>query len=229
MHILVVEDDSVLADALTHSLRKVGYAVDCLGAGDQADHALATGEYDLVVLDLELPVLDGFGVLARLRKRKASVPVLILTARDSLNDRIRGLDLGGDDYLTKPFEMGELEARVRALIRRSQGTAENTIAIGRLVIDIKGRRALVDGAPIEVSARELAVLEILASRADRVVNKDTLMRSLYEWDANVAPNAIEIYVHRLRKKLQGSDVSIRTIRGLGYLLETGDEQPSPSQ
>jgi two-component system, OmpR family, response regulator len=225
MHVLVVEDDSVLADALTHSLRAMGYAVDCLETGEQADSALATQEYDLVVLDLSLPVLDGFEVLARLRGRKSAVPVLILTARDAVRDRIRGLDLGADDYLTKPFEMGELEARLRALIRRSQGTADNALRVGRLLVDIKGRRALVDDAPLDLSARELAVLEILAGRAGRVVSKDDFVRSLYEWDNDVGPNAIEIFVHRLRKKLQGSDVSIRTIRGLGYLLEVEGERP----
>jgi DNA-binding response OmpR family regulator len=179
----------------------------------------ATEQYDLVVLDIELPLIDGFEVLRRLRKRKATVAVLVLTARDSVHDRIHGLDIGADDYLTKPFEVGELEARIRALVRRASGMADNEIAIGRLVLDLKGRRALVDGTCVELSARELAVLEILASRAGRVVAKDALMHSLYQWDEDVSPNAIEIYVHRLRKKLGESGINIRTIRGLGYLLE----------
>ncbi|MDB5927041.1 MAG: response regulator [Betaproteobacteria bacterium] len=187
--------------------------------GAEGDRALSTEEYDFVILDIELPLLDGFEVLRRLRKRKAAVPVLVLTARDSVHDRIHGLDIGADDYLTKPFEMGELEARMRALVRRAQGIAENEISLGRLVLDLKGRRALVDGAGVELSAREWAVLELLAARAGRVVSKDALMKSLYEWDEEVSPNAIEIYVHRVRKKLMDSGVTIRTIRGLGYLLE----------
>jgi two-component system OmpR family response regulator len=219
MRILVVEDDSVLADALTHSLRDLGYAVDCLMSGDEADRALASEEYDLVVLDIELPVLDGLEVLRRLRRRKAKVPVLMLTARDSVHDRIHGLDLGADDYLTKPFEMGELVARIRALMRRAQGVTENEIMVGRLAVDLKGRRAFIDGVALPLSARELAVLEVLASRAGRVVSKDAVMRSLYQWDEDVGTNAIEIYVHRIRKKLQDSGVTIRTIRGLGYLME----------
>ncbi|MDB5863429.1 MAG: basR 3 [Betaproteobacteria bacterium] len=219
MRILIVEDDAILSDGLAHALRSRGYAVDCMANGIDADWALATEQYDLVVLDIELPLIDGFEVLRRLRKRKATVAVLVLTARDSVHDRIHGLDIGADDYLTKPFEVGELEARIRALVRRASGMADNEIAIGRLVLDLKGRRALVDGACVELSARELAVLEILASRAGRVVAKDALMHSLYQWDEDVSPNAIEIYVHRLRKKLGESGINIRTIRGLGYLLE----------
>jgi two-component system OmpR family response regulator len=219
MRILVVEDDTILADGLAHSLRSLGHAVDCMATGADADRALSAEDYDFVILDIELPVLDGFEVLRRLRRRKATVPVLVLTARDSTHDRIHGLDIGADDYLTKPFEMGELEARIRALVRRARGIAENEISLGRLVLDLKGRRALVDGGALELSARELGVLEILAARAGRVVSKDALMTSLYEWDKDVSPNAIEIYVHRLRKKLTASGVTIRTIRGLGYLLE----------
>jgi two-component system OmpR family response regulator len=224
MRILVVEDDAILADGLAHALRSRGYAVDCMATGGDADGALMTDDYDLVVLDIELPVIDGFEVLRRLRKRKATVAVLVLTARDSVHDRIHGLDLGADDYLTKPFEMGELEARIRALVRRASGLADNEIALGRLVIDLKGRRVLVDGSCVELSARELAVLEILGARAGRVVPKDALMNSLYQWDEDVSPNAIEIYVHRLRKKLGDSGITIRTVRGLGYLLERPQAQ-----
>jgi DNA-binding response OmpR family regulator len=190
-----------------------------MATGADADRALSAEQYDFVILDIELPLLNGFEVLRRLRKRKATVPVLVLTARDSVHDRILGLDIGADDYLTKPFEMGELEARMRALVRRAQGIAENEIALGRLVLDLKGRQALVDGAGLDLSAREWAVLELLAARAGRVVSKDALMKSLYEWDDDASPNAIEIYVHRLRKKLMDSGIVIRTIRGLGYLLE----------
>ncbi|MGZ5089811.1 MAG: response regulator [Burkholderiales bacterium] len=219
MRVLLVEDDAILADGLAHSLRSLGHAIDCMATGTEADRALSAEEYDFVILDIELPLLNGFEVLRRLRKRKATVPVLVLTARDSVHDRIHGLDIGADDYLTKPFEMGELEARMRALVRRAQGLAENEIALGRLVLDLKGRRALLDRTPLDLSAREWAVLEVLAGRAGRVVSKDALMKSLYEWDDDASPNAIEIYVHRLRKKLMDSDIVIRTIRGLGYLLE----------
>lgn len=219
MRILLVEDDTILADGLAHSLRSRGHAVDCMVTGADADRALTAEQYDLVILDIELPLLDGFEVLRRLRKRKASVAVLVLTARDSLHDRIHGLDLGADDYLTKPFEIGELEARMRAIVRRARGIVENEIVLGRLTVDVKGQCALVDGARVELSARELAVLEILASRAGRVVSKDALMSGMYQWDEEVGANAIEIYVHRLRRKLHDSEVTIRTIRGLGYLLE----------
>jgi DNA-binding response OmpR family regulator len=222
MRILVVEDDSILADGLAHTLRSMGHAVDCMATGPEADRALSAEEYELVILDIELPTFDGFEVLRRLRRRKSATPVLVLTARDSLHDRIRGLDMGADDYLTKPFEMGELEARIRALARRVRGVVENRIEIGRLVVDLKGRRALVDGSPVDLSARELAVLELLAACAGRVVSKDALMKSLYQWDEDVGSNAIEIYVHRLRKKMQDMGIGIKTIRGLGYLLERTD-------
>jgi two-component system OmpR family response regulator len=219
MRILVVEDDTILADGLAHALRARGHAVDCVESGAAADHALSVEQYEFVILDVELPGMNGFEVLRRLRRRKATVPVLVLTARDTVHDRIQGLDLGADDYLTKPFEMGELEARMRALARRAAGIAQNEIHLGRLVMDLNGRRALVDNAPVDLSARELAVLEVLAARAGRVVSKDALMTSLYQWDEEVGPNAIEIYVHRIRRKLQDSGVTIRTVRGLGYLLE----------
>ena len=219
MRVLLVEDDNILADGVAHALRGLGYAVDSVASGLEADRALTSEQYDLVLLDIELPTLDGLEVLRRLRKRKADVPVIMLTARDSLHDRIHGLDMGADDYLTKPFQMGELEARIRALVRRARGTSENMISVGRLTIDTLGHRAMVDGDPVELSARELAVLELLAARAGRVVSKRSVMQSLYEWDQDVGSNAIEIYVHRIRKKLQNSDIGIRTIRGLGYLLE----------
>jgi two-component system OmpR family response regulator len=221
MRILIVEDDLILADGLAHTLRSMGHAVDCVATGPDADQALGAEEYEFVILDIELPKFDGFEVLRRLRRRKASTPVLVLTARDSVHDRIQGLDLGADDYLTKPFEMGELEARIRALGRRARGLVENRIDIGALSVDLKGRRAYVAGTAVELSAREFAVLEVLAGRAGRVVSKEALIKSLYQWDEEVSLNAIEIYVHRLRKKLQDMGIGIRTIRGLGYLLDRG--------
>lgn len=219
MRILVVEDDLILADGITHALRAAGHAVDGVASGPDADAALAGTEYELVILDIELPKFNGFEVLRRLRRRKDATPVLVLTARDAVHDRIHGLDLGADDYMTKPFELGELEARIRALGRRVRGAADDRIGIGRLMVDVKGRRAFVDSAAVDLSAREFALLEALAVRAGRVVSKESLIASLYAWDTDVSANAIEIYVHRVRKKLHDCGVAIRTIRGLGYLLE----------
>jgi two-component system OmpR family response regulator len=219
MRILIAEDDPVLADGLTRSLRQADFAVDCVHDGDEADHVLTAQNYDLVILDLGLPKRDGFDVLKRLRRRGSSVPVLVLTARDALADRVKGLDLGADDYLTKPFDLPELEARVRALIRRGQGGGSATLTHGPLTLDTSGRRATLHGAPLELSARELGVLEVLMLRSGRVVNKEQLAEQLYGWDEEVGANAIEVYVHRLRKKVEPAGVTIRTIRGLGYLLE----------
>jgi two-component system OmpR family response regulator len=223
MRILIVEDDPVLADGLTRSLRANDYAVDCVTSGAEADHVLTAQPYDLVILDLGLPKLDGYEVLRRLRRRGAKVPVLILTARDTLEDRVRGLDLGGDDYLAKPFDLPELEARVRALIRRGQSGGSSLITHGALSLDTAGRRATLNGTALDLSARELGVLEVLMMRSGRVVTKEQLAEQLYGWEEEVGANAIEVYVHRLRKKLEPAGVSIRTIRGLGYLLERPDE------
>ncbi len=219
MRILIAEDDSVLADGLTRSLRQGDYAVDCVSDGLAADHALSSQSYDLAILDLGLPRLDGFEVLKRLRRRASTIPVLVLTARDGLPDRVRGLDLGADDYMTKPFELPELEARVRALIRRGQAGGSAIIAHGKLRLDTVGRRVTVDDQPLELSARELGVLEVLIMRNGRVVSKDQLAEKLYSWDDDVGANAIEVCVHRLRKKIEPAGIAIRTIRGLGYLLE----------
>lgn len=225
MCILIVEDDPVLADGLTRSLRGSDYAVDAANDGGEADHVLTAQSYDLVILDLGLPKLDGYEVLRRLRRRGSKTPVLLLTARDALDDRVKGLDLGGDDYLTKPFDLPELEARVRALIRRGQSGGGSSLVHGALTLDTVGRRATLSGEPLDLSARELGVLEVLMLRSGRVVNKDQLAEQLYGWDEEVGPNAIEVYVHRLRRKLEPAGVAIRTIRGLGYLLE----RPAPAK
>ena len=219
MRVLIVEDDPVLADGLTRCLRGSEYAVDCLSDGGGADHVLAAQHYDLVILDLGLPKLDGYEVLRRLRRRSSKTPVLILTSRDALEDRVKGLDLGGDDYMTKPFDLPELEARVRALIRRGQSGGGSLLSHGALRLDTVGRRVTLDGEPLDLSAREFGVLEVLMMRSGRVFNKDQLAEQLYGWDEEVGPNAIEVYVHRLRRKLEPAGVTIRTIRGLGYLLE----------
>jgi two-component system OmpR family response regulator len=219
MRVLIIEDDPVLADGLTRSLRHADYAVDCVQDGEQADHVLTAHSYDVVILDLGLPKLSGFEVLRRLRRRSSLVPVLVLSARDALSDRVKGLDLGADDYLTKPFDLPELEARVRALIRRGQSGGSSLLSHGPLTLDTSGRRATLAGASLELSAREIGVLEVLMLRSGRVVNKEQLAEQLYGWDEEVGANAIEVYVHRLRKKLEPAGVAIRTIRGLGYLLE----------
>jgi len=219
MRILVVEDDSVLRDGLTRSLRGAGYAVDTAQDGKLADDLLSVHAFDLVVLDLGLPGLDGLEVLRRLRRRPSSVPVLILTARDAVEDRVAGLDLGADDYLVKPFNLAELEARVRALVRRAQSASAARITHGALTLDTTARRAFVDGEALDLSAREVALLEALLLSTGRVVSKDQLADRLYGVSDEVGPNAIEVFVHRLRRKIEPAGVVIRTIRGLGYLVE----------
>ena len=218
MRILLAEDDRVIADGLGRSLRKSGYAVDWVANGADADNALTTGTYDLVILDLGLPRLPGLDVLKRLRQRKSNVPVLILTALDGTSDRVKGLDLGADDYMAKPFELVELEARVRALTRRSTGTVP-LLQFGSLAFDQTCRCALLDGEMLDLLARELGLLEILMLRAGRLVSKDQLVDHLCGWGEEVSHNAIEVYVHRLLKRLEASGVTITTVRGLGYCFE----------
>lgn len=221
MRILIAEDDNVVADGIIRALRSNSYAVDWVRSGTEADAALKhhPDTYDLVILDIGLPGMEGFEVLSRLRARKCKTPVLILTARELIDDRIRGLDLGADDYLGKPFHLVELEARVRALLRRSFGNPQPSLIIGDLEYDIAGRRVSVRGKPVELSAREHAVFEILALHAGRVVSKEQILQHLCDWNEEVSNNAVEVYVHRVRKTLESSGVSIRTIRGLGYLLQ----------
>ncbi len=218
MRILIAEDDAIIADGLCRSLRQGGYAVDRASNGLEADTALLTGAYDLLILDLGLPKLPGLEVLKRLRSRDCKLPVLILTALDGTGDRVKGLDLGADDYMAKPFELAELEARVRALTRRSAGTAP-TIQCGCLTYDQVGRVAQLQGQTLDLSAREVGLLEVLLSRMGRLVSKDQLVAHLCGWGEEVSHNAIEVYVHRLRKKLEPGGVKIATVRGLGYCLE----------
>lgn len=219
MRLLIVEDHPILADGLIIALKGADYAVDHATTGEQADHMLATQHYDAVILDIGLPKLDGYEVLRRMRRKGSKTPVMMLTARDALEDRVRGLDLGADDYLTKPYDLPELEARVRALIRRGQSGGGSDLVHGDLTLDTAGRRATIKGAPLDLSARELGVLEVLMLRAGRVVSKEQLAEQLYGWGEEVGANAIEVYMHRLRKKLEPAGVNVRTIRGLGYLLE----------
>jgi two-component system OmpR family response regulator len=218
MRILIAEDDTIIADGLSRSLRQGGYAVDWAPNGLDTEAALQTTTYDLLILDLGLPKLSGLEVLRRLRARNSQLPVLILTALDGTGDRVKGLDLGADDYMAKPFELAELEARVRALTRRSAGTTP-TIQCGALTYDQVGRVATIAGQAIELSAREVGLLEVLLTRMGRLVSKDQLVDQLCGWGEEVSHNAIEVYVHRLRKKLEAGGVRITTVRGLGYCLE----------
>ena len=219
MRILVAEDDAILADGVARSLRQAGYAVDWVKNGVEADSALDADEHDLLILDIGLPRKSGLDVLKRLRGRDSHLPVLILTALDGVNDRVRGLDAGADDYLAKPFELAELEARVRALTRRGMAGAPTLLRHGALSYDQVGRTARVNGEPLELSAREVSLLEVFLQRAGRLVSKDQLVSHLCEWGEEVSANAIEVYVHRLRKKLETGGVRIVTVRGLGYSLE----------
>ena len=219
MRILIVEDDRVLADGLQKTLTLASYAVDAAINGQDADAILQYQAFDCVVLDLGLPKLSGFEVLKRLRARHNSTPVLILTANDNLEDRVKGLDLGADDYLAKPFELPELEARIRALIRRGQSGGSALLSLGVLTLDTVNRSAMANEVNLNLSARELAVLEILLLKANKVVNKEQMIEKLCNFDADLGDNALEVYIHRLRKKLESTGINIRTIRGLGYLLE----------
>ncbi len=219
MRILIAEDDQVLADGLLRTLRQGGYAVDQVSSGSQADAALAGQDFDLLILDLGLPKMHGLEVLRKLRSRGNSLPVLILTASDSVEQRVKGLDLGADDFMAKPFALAELEARVRALTRRGLGTASSLIKHGPLSFDATGRVAYLNEQMIELSARELSLLEVLLQRAGRLVSKDQLIEKLCEWGEEVSSNAIEVYIHRLRKKIEQGPVRIATVRGLGYCLE----------
>lgn len=223
MRILLAEDDRILSDGLSKLLARSGYVVDAVMAGDDADFALQTAPYDLVVLDLGLPKMDGLEVLQNVRRRNSRVPVLILTARDTLADRVRGLDLGADDYLTKPFDLPELEARIRALIRRQHFDAHNELVYGALRFDTVGRRLYAGTEPVELSAREVGLLEVLLKHVGQVVSKEQVMENLYGWEEEVGFNAIEVSIHRLRKKLSPYGFQLKTIRGLGYLLE----EPTP--
>ena len=218
LRILIVEDNAALARGLSASLRASGFAVDHVTQGVAALEEERLVPYNLMILDVGLPDVDGFEVLARLRQRGSRTPVLMLTARTALQDKVKGLDLGADDYLLKPFEPAELEARVRALLRRGQGQPTPALTLGGLVFDRSAGLATLHGRPLELRRREWAVLESLMLRAGQVVTKERLSTEVFGHDEPVGPNALEVYVGRLRKKLEPDGPTIRTIRGLGYLL-----------
>ncbi len=219
MRILVVEDDSTLGNAMKQSLTLGGYAADLAGTVADALHLLNVEHFDALVLDIGLPDRSGCDVLRSVRGIGSTMPVLILTARDAVEDRVQALDLGADDYVVKPVAMAELQARLRALIRRSTGNSVSFIRLGKLELDTAGKRALVNGLQIELSAREWSVLEHLATRPRRIVSKEQLIQSISALDQALSENAIEAYVHRIRGKLENAGVLIRTVRGLGYMLE----------
>jgi two-component system, OmpR family, response regulator len=223
MKVLIAEDDSVLADGLSRSLRNAGYSVECAVSGTAADAALVAQQYDVVILDLGLPKMSGLEVLRRLRGRDSKVPVLILTAADSIEQRVRGLDLGADDFMAKPFALSELEARVRALVRRMMGGSASLFKLGPLAYDQAGRTAQLNGQPLELSARELGLLEILMQRVGRLVSKEQIVEHMCGCGDEVSYNAVEVYMHRLRRKLEGGGIRIATVRGLGYCLQRPPE------
>ena len=222
MRILLAEDDRELATWVARLLRRDNYVIDCVYRGDEADAALATEDYALVVLDLGLPHIDGVEVLRRLRARGSTVPVIVLTANDAVSSRVRGLDSGADDYLVKPFAVEELEARIRALLRRQRRSFEPTIGYGPLRLDTETGAFSIDGDPLLLTKRERGVLEALIMRAGRPIAKNALTENVFGLDDDANPNAIEIYVHRLRRKLEGTGISIATLRGLGYVLRKED-------
>ncbi len=221
MRLLLVEDDELIGDGLQVGLTQAGYRVDWVTDGSHADQALQNEGFDLLVLDLGLPGEDGMAVLAKLRRRGDALPVLILTARDTVSDRVQGLDGGADDYLVKPFNLDELTARLRAIQRRRDGgRADPLIRHGDLELDPAAKRVTLAGAPVELTARELAILEALLVRIGKVQSRERLEEALYGWDEGVESNAIEVYIHHLRKKL-GKDL-IRTLRGVGYMIPQED-------
>ena len=222
MRILLAEDDRELATWVARLLRRDNYVIDCVYRGDEADAALATEDYALVVLDLGLPHIDGVEVLRRLRARGSTVPVIVLTANDAVSSRVRGLDSGADDYLVKPFAVEEREARIRAQHRRQRRSFEPTIGYGPLSLDTETGAFSIDDNPLSLTKRERGVLEALIMRAGRPIAKNALTENVFGLDDDSNPNAIEIYVHRLRRKLEGTGISIATLRGLGYVLRKED-------
>ncbi len=222
MRLLLVEDDVMVASGIKLGLTDAGYTVDWVGSAERAEQALDKDSFDAAILDIGLPGADGLELTRRVRQRGLSMPVLILTARDALHDRVQGLDLGADDYMVKPFELPELLARLRALLRRSQAATTAVLSIGALEMDTAQRRATLAGQPLELGPREWTVLEYMLLQAPKPAAKDKLLAALTGWDKEITPNAIEVYVSRLRGKLEPAGIRLRAIRGFGYRLECAD-------
>jgi len=219
MRILISEDDAALAEALRFALTQSGFAVDWVANGLDADEALKGAEFGLLILDLGLPKIDGLEVLRRLRRRNSTLPVLILSGREQPEEKVAGLDLGADDYLVKPFSLNELQARVRALLRRGHGVATPVLTYRELSFDPATRTASISGHTLPLSLHELSVLEVLVRRFGRPVSKEQLVEQIYTYDQEVSHNAIEVYVHRLRKKIGTTGLVVRTLYGRGYALD----------
>jgi two-component system OmpR family response regulator len=219
MRVLLVEDDTLLSDGIARILSGAGHAVEARATGSDALEATRCRRFDLMLLDIGLPGIDGYEVLRRLRSAEDATPVLVLTARDHIDERVHGLDLGADDYLGKPFAMAELDARVRALLRRGQMRSSPRVTHGPLSVDKAARRAYLAGEQLDLTAREWAVLELLLQKVDKIVSKDRIIDWVAGWDGELSPNAVEVYVSRLRTKLEPAGIRIRTVRGFGYMLE----------
>ena len=217
MKLLIVEDDLLLQEGLALGLANEGYALDCAATAAEADSLIQSGEYSLVILDLGLPDKDGATLLSQWRRRGVDNPVLILTARDAIEDRIHGLDSGADDYLVKPFALAELQARARALIRRYQGHSDNLVADGDLTLNLQTQQVLCNSHPVEVTPKEFALLTRLIMRSGQTVHRETLQQDIYSWQDDPGSNTLEVHIHNLRRKL-GKD-RINTVRGVGYRLE----------
>lgn len=223
MRLLLVEDDLPLADSLFALLTQAGYAVDCVHDGASAEALAAAEQFDLVILDLNLPQMDGLAVLRAMRNRSNLAAVMILTARGAAEDRVRGLDLGADDYMAKPFDVREFEARVRSLLRRQAGLRSATVTLGALTLDLTSRQFTIHDQPLDLPPRERALLELLTVRAGKVVTKEAIVQSLTTLDDILSDNAIEQYVSRLRRRIAPIGLGLRTVRGIGYLLEKAAE------
>jgi len=219
MHILLVEDDSPLAETTVRALQSQGWQVDATARGELVPLSLERDHYDLLILDIGLPGIDGFETLRRVREQGSRIPVLMLTARDAIDDRVQGLESGADDYLVKPFAVRELVARVRALLRRAEARQGDVMALGKLRLDADAQRALIDDQPIHLSAREYSVLQYLMLKAGKVVTREQIVTMVSGWSAATSENALDLLVSRLRAKIEPAALRIRTVRGLGYMLE----------
>ena len=224
MRLLLVEDDQMLADGIKQGLTSAGgYVVDAVGSAESALDALTSDTFDAAIIDVGLPQMDGMALTQRMRERGLSIPVLMRTARDSLDDRVQGLDAGADDYMVKPFELPELLARLRALLRRSQAATSSVLTLGRISLDTAARQVMADDQPLDVGPREWTVLQYLMLHAPKPVSKEKLLQALTGWDKEITLNAVEVYISRLRAKLDPYGIALRSIRGFGYRIEQRPE------